>query len=240
MHNKCKKNRGILIFVGVLIVYFIFMAGTGRMMDTSNATEIVNMDEESEYAIGRISNDREYSIVINKKVANLNNVTLKIKDLKEKYIEDYRNNGIISIKFYNNETGKYIGEKELSVQDILLRTHYAKESSDSSVEYTGVSCGDLDICANSVKIIIKGKNINQDSELVIYGNRENKIENMESYDDGNLISGNILCNITQGQKKVSTDFVWGFILMIFIGVSIEIVIMNAKKDGGINGKEDNK
>lgn len=237
MLKKSNKFAGFILCGIIVIVYIIFMAGTGRVFDSGNSTVVLNTDDESEYKIGNISNEREYAIVINKEINNISNVSLKILDMQEKYKEDYRNNGIISVKFYNNETGEFIGEKYLNVQDILLRAHYAKESSDASIEYTGIACNDLNINVSSLKIVIVGKNITQDSEIVLYGNRQDRIENMSSFDDGVLINGNILCNITQGKKKISTDFVWGFILIVVVGITMNFLKM--KNDGGFNGKEHN-
>ena len=191
MLNKYNKNLSIIILGIALVVYILFMAVTGRVFDVGKSTIAANTNEDTEYTVGRISNDREYSIVVDKKVSNLKSISLKIKDLREKYTQEKRNNGIISIKFYDNESGKVLGEKELEVQDIMLTSYYAEESSDSSVVYSNIECHDLKISADSLKIVVKGKNIPQDSELVIYGNRQDKIENLASYDDDMQISGNI-------------------------------------------------
>ena len=137
-----------------------------------------------------------------------------------------------SIKFYDNESGKVLGEKELEVQDIMLTSYYAEESSDSSVVYSNIECHDLKISADSLKIVVKGKNIPQDSELVIYGNRQDKIENLASYDDDMQISGNILCIVVEGRKKISTDFLWGLVLIAFIGITVNFLKMKANANGG--------
>ena len=233
MLNKYNKNLSIIILGIALVVYILFMAVTGRVFDVGKSTIAANTNEDTEYTVGRISNDREYSIVVDKKVSNLKSISLKIKDLREKYTQEKRNNGIISIKFYDNESGKVLGEKELEVQDIMLTSYYAEESSDSSVVYSNIECHDL-------KISVKGKNIPQDSELVIYGNRQDKIENLASYDDDMQISGNILCIVVEGRKKISTDFLWGLVLIAFIGITVNFLKMKANANGGSNGKKNNK
>ena len=207
MLNKYNKNLSIIILGIALVVYILFMAVTGRVFDVGKSTIAANTNEDTEYTVGRISNDREYSIVVDKKVSNLKSISLKIKDLREKYTQEKRNNGIISIKFYDNESGKVLGEKELEVQDIMLTLYYAEESSDSSVAYS---------------------------------NRQDKIENLASYDDDMQISGNILCIVVEGRKKISTDFLWGLVLIAFIGITVNFLKMKANANGGSNGKKNNK
>ena len=240
MFNKYNKYLGIIILGIVLVVYILFMTVTGRVFDVGKTTIAANTSEDTEYTVGRISNDREYSIVVDRKVSNLKSISLKIKDLKEKYTQEKRNDGIITIKFYDNESGKTLGEKELEVQGILLTTYYAEESSDSSAAYSNIECRELNINVDSLKIVIKGKNIPQDSELVVYGNRQNKIEKMTSYDDSMKINGNILCTIVEGRKKISTDFLWGLVLIAFIGITANFIKMKSNTNGGPNGKKNNK
>ena len=86
----------------------------------------------------------------------------------------------------------------------MLTSYYAEESSDSSVVYSNIECHDLKISADSLKIVVKGKNIPQDSELVIYGNRQDKIENLASYDDDMQISGKyfMYCSLKEERKFV--------------------------------------
>lgn len=55
------------------------MAVTGRVFDVGKSTIAANTNEDTEYTVGRISNDREYSIVVDKKVSNLKSISLKIK-----------------------------------------------------------------------------------------------------------------------------------------------------------------
>ena len=192
MLNKYNKNLSIIILGIALVVYILFMAVTGRVFDVGKSTIAANTNEDTEYTVGRISNDREYSIVVDKKVSNLKSISLKIKDLREKYTQE------------------------------------------------NIECHDLKISADSLKIVVKGKNIPQDSELVIYGNRQDKIENLASYDDDMQISGNILCIVVEGRKKISTDFLWGLVLIAFIGITVNFLKMKANANGGSNGKKNNK
>ena len=91
MLNKYNKNLSIIILGIALVVYILFMAVTGRVFDVGKSTIAANTNEDTEYTVGRISNDREYSIVVDKKVSNLKSISLKIKDLREKYISYIKN-----------------------------------------------------------------------------------------------------------------------------------------------------
>ena len=84
MLNKYNKNLSIIILGIALGVYILYMAVTGRVFDVGKSTIAANTTEDTEYTVGRISNDREYSKVVDKKVSNLKSISLKIKDLREK------------------------------------------------------------------------------------------------------------------------------------------------------------
>ena len=85
MLNKYNKNLSIIILGIALVVYILFMAVTGRVFDVGKSTIAANTNEDTEYMVGRISNDREYSIVVDKKVSNLKSISLKIKKKQWNY-----------------------------------------------------------------------------------------------------------------------------------------------------------
>lgn len=47
------------------------------------------------------------------------------------------------------------------------------------------------------------------------------------------ISGNILCIVVEGRKKISTDFLWGLVLIAFIGITVNFLKMKANAKEGL-------
>lgn len=250
MKEKLFNQKKYILGILCVIAYVLIMQLLGKVTEQKNQTIVNNTSLSTQYQVGRISVNREYSIVIHKKVTNLSGIQLKIKDLKEHYSTAKRSNETISVEFLDLKTNKKLGEKEISMQDVLLRMYYAQENSNQSIAFITIDCSEQKISSdNGIKIVVRGNHMNSDSEITLYANGNENIKDVESLDDNQRINGNILCIVTEGKRGISIDFLWGLVLICIL-VLFEWILdsqagkkerrnmKNKNRQGGLDHEED--